>query len=197
VTDAPAAAQGSRFTIAPDASAVLVEARSSVGLISFGTTKLTGFFRGRLNDGEVDLSVVPSASLTLPVASLTSGNPLYDSEIRTRLHAQRFPTIDAELESATGLGGGRYAVHGDLTIHGETRPQTGTLTVTVEHKRSDGADDEGQPDTVTLTAMGSLTVDIRDFDIELPSLLLLQIYPDVTVRFRATARPDQAWRPEN
>jgi polyisoprenoid-binding protein YceI len=175
------------LAVLPDQSAVLIEARSSVGLISFGTTTLAGEFRGVLSDGEFDLTETPHASLVLPVRSLTSGNSLYDAEIRGRLNAQRYPTIEANLRTAEALGSGRFSVIGDLTIHGTTRELTTSLTVTAPTGPTTPADVSAPPEAVTVVATGTVIVDIRDFDIELPRGLMLQIFPDVTVSFRVTA----------
>ena len=162
--------------IVPTASAVLIEARSSVGKISFGTTEITGQFRGRVVDERLDSLLEGSA--VVPVASLTSGSALYDNELRTRMNAQRFPEFGASLGSVSDLGSGRLAVKGDLTIHGTTRPQDCTAVVEVT---------ERDPDCFAVVLSGTAVVDMRDYDIKLPSILMLRIYPDVTVRFRITA----------
>jgi YceI-like domain len=179
------------FAVLPEESAVLIEARSSVGPISFATTAMTGQFRAVLVGGEIDVTEDAQASLVLPVSALTSGNQLYDAELRTRLNAQRYPSITAELGTAAAIGAGRFSVTGDLTIHGTTRRQTGTLDISV----TDAAPASQEPESastarVTVVVFGTQIVDIRDFDIELPSMLMLQIYPDVTVRFRVTAVSD-------
>jgi hypothetical protein len=60
------------------------------------------------------------------------------------------------------------------TVHGVTRPVSGTVVV-------------------QLTAAGHLDVtgdqifDIRDFGIESPTVLMFRIYPDVTVRLHVEA----------
>ncbi|HSV39458.1 MAG TPA: YceI family protein [Nocardioidaceae bacterium] len=165
-----------RRTWLHSASGVLVEARSSVGLISFGSQSIGGGFEGRVVDGKLDTTAPIHVSVLVPVDSLQSGNALYDSELRTRLNVLRFPMIEAALTGVTDLGSGRYNVTGDLTIHGETRPQTGTATLTVEET----------PEPIVVIA-GTAVVDMRDYGIELPHVLMLRIYPDVAVHFRVTA----------
>ena len=164
------------LAIVPTASAVLIEARSSVGKISFGTTSITGTFMGRVVDDRLDSLLEGSA--VVPVASLASGSALYDNELRTRMNAQRFPEFGASLRSVSDLGSGRLAVTGDLTIHGTTRPQDCTATVEMT---------DNDPEHLTVVLSGTAVVDMRDYDIKLPSILMLRIYPDVTVRFRVTA----------
>ena len=69
---------------------------------------------------------------------------------------------------------GRYRVAGDLTFHGATRTAEGTVAVTV------GADRR-------LVVDGDQAFDIRDFDLDSPTVLMLRIYPDVRVRLHVEA----------
>jgi polyisoprenoid-binding protein YceI len=167
------------LVIVPSASAILVEARSSVGGIRFGTTEIGGTFAGVLVAGEDGPRVeLTQATAHVPVTSLVSGNRLYDNELHQRLNAKRFPTITADLRDAQELGSGRFNIAGDLTIHGETRSQACTAEVAL------AGTDTTAPSVVV---SGSAALDIRDFDIALPSALMLRIYPDVVVRFRVEA----------
>ena len=61
-----------------------------------------------------------------------------------------------------------------VTIHGTTRELSGGLELTLAE---DG----------TALITGQQRIDIRDFTIDLPSVLMLKIFPDVTVRFRIQA----------
>ncbi|HEV7627090.1 MAG TPA: YceI family protein [Streptomyces sp.] len=167
------------FLVVPEQSALLVEARSSAGPITFGTMTLQGRAELAMSGDDLDSAVPISASMEIPVVALDSGNSLYDAELRRRLDARRFPLIRVELHAARSLGGGRFVAEGDLTIHGTTRRLTGTISLALA-------------DENTLIATGSELVDIRDFEIELPTLLMLQIFPDVNVQFRLTARRQQA-----
>jgi polyisoprenoid-binding protein YceI len=163
-----------RFLVVPEQSALLVEARSSAGPITFGTMTLDGRAEFAMSGDDLDSAVPISARLEIPVVALVSGNSLYDAELRRRLDARRFPLIAVELHAARSRGGGRFVAEGDLNIHGTTRRLTGTVGLTL-------------PDANTLVASGSEEVDIRDFEIELPTVLMLKIYPDVSVQFRLTA----------
>ena len=186
-----AATQRRTFAFVPQASAVLVEARSSVGPISFGSTDVSGHISATMLGTDIDLDQPLEASLSLPVDSLVSGNQLYDAEIRSRLNSQRFPTIVANLRSVTAIASDRFSVTGDLTIHGTTSQETGTVNVAVTAlAAAEPASSSPGSGGITVVITGSRRVDIRDFDIELPSVLMLQIYPDVTVRFRLTASSD-------
>ena len=162
-----------RFAIDSAASALLIEARSTVGPIELATTALTGFADVAV-DGE-SLRGATSATIELAVESLTSGKALYDAEVHRRLDARRYPVIRAELKGARQLDVHRWALEGGLTIHGTTRDMTGSAEVRLMQSRR-------------LRIIGEQVLDIRDFAISLPSTLMLRIYPDVMVRFRLEAR---------
>ncbi len=178
----------SLLEVLPAQSAVLVESRSSIGVISFGTTTVTGQFRGVVVGTEIDVSQRPQASLILPVASLVSGNSLHDAEMRRRLSAQRYPSIAAELISAEALGAGRYAVTGNLTIRGISHHQSATIQIGIAEPPPPGADDAVGSHAVLL-ASGNLTIDMRDFGVALPHVLRMQVYPEVNVSFRLAVGP--------
>lgn len=156
------------------ASALLIEARSTVGPIELATTALTGAAEVGLSGDRIDPRSSPTAVIELEVESLTSGNALYDAEVHRRLNARRFPLIRAELKAAHPLDGHRWALDGGLTIHGTTCAMSGSADVRMV-----------KPDRLRI--VGEQVIDIRDFSISLPSTLMLRIYPDVMVRFRIEA----------
>lgn len=163
------------FVVDPATSALLIEARSTVGPIELATTTLTGAADVTLADGLLDAASEPTAAIELHVDSLTSGNALYDAEVHRRLDARRFPLIRAELASARPIDEHRWSLVGSLTIHGTIRSMQGSAEVRL---LSSGR----------LRIVGEQVIDIRDFAISLPSTLMLRIYPDVMVRFRIEAR---------
>lgn len=163
------------YDVAPERSAVLIQARSNVGPIELASTAITGRAEATLRDGGgLDLEQPPSASIAIQVSSLSSGNTRYDREIHRRLDAQRFPQIFAELQTARQAGTTALAVAGTLTIHGVTVTMSGAFEVEAldEHE---------------LRVVGEQAIDIRDFSINLPSTLMLRIYPEVVVGFRIEA----------
>ena len=157
------------FDVQPGQSALLIEARSSVGPISFGTTSLQGVVTASIVDGGWAEDVTPTAAVTLDMTSLASGNSLYDAELAQRIDSRRHPHAELVLDELVPLGlAGRYQASGSLTLHGVTRPLAGTVTVTTGE---DG----------TLLVDGEQVVDIREFGIPTPTVLMLRIYPDVRV----------------
>ena len=164
-----------RYALVADRSVVLVEARSSVGPLSFGTKGVKGTIEAAVDNGVLCTDVRPSGSLEIDVSGLSSGNRLYDAELLRRIDARRFPTAAVELRECLPSGpGSRYRLSGELTFHGVTRSAQGTvnLDVTRDHR---------------LVITGEQVFDIRDFAIPSPTVLMLRIYPDVRVRFHAEA----------
>jgi polyisoprenoid-binding protein YceI len=73
--------------------------------------------------------------------------------------------------------GNRYQLQGDLTFHGVTRLLTGTVEVAF-------------PATDVALVYGEKVIDIRDFDVPSPAVLMLKILPDVRVRMSLEAERD-------
>lgn len=165
----------SRYAVVPSSSAVLVAARSNMGSVEFGSTQLSGIIELVRSGEHVSIEVCPTVTLDVPLSSLTSGNALYDAELQTRLNVQRFPKVSIELVEAEFLTGLDYHVTGSVAIHGLTSTLHGIVTLSFP-----------EPDTVLV--LGDHTLDIRDFDIDVPSVLMLRIYPDVKVSLHLVAK---------
>ena len=100
---------------------------------------------------------------------LTSGNQLYDHELRRRIDARRFPTIAGRLSRIAANGPHpQYTVTGDVLFHGKTR--------TFEHDMHIEVHEDG----VSLT--GENVFDIREFGMKPPSMLMIRVYPEISVR---------------
>ena len=128
-------------------------------------------------DGRVNLQVPAYAKLSLPVDRLASGNALEDRELKRRIDARRFPTIDGELRALEESGAdGRYRARGELTFKGVTNTYEDEITIAA------AADDQQ-----LLTIAGAHTFDIRDFGMEPPKVLMFRVQPDVTVRIEVVA----------
>ena len=175
---APAADQvatTSRFRVVPERSVVMIDARSSVGPITFGAVGVTGFLEAAICDGTVHPEPCPTAHLEIEVERLRSGNSLYDAELLRRIDARRHPTVTLDLRACSRLSGsGRYQLGGQVTFHGVSRPLDGAVAVTLRSDRS-------------LLVRGEQMVDIRDFGLVSPTVLMLRIYPDVIVGLQIEA----------
>lgn len=166
-----------RYEVVPDRSAVLIEARSTVGPITFGAVGLTGTIEAEMRGGVIWPESATRARLEVPVTGLCSGNGLYDAELLRRIEARRYPVARLELADCIVVGtAGRYRVTGLLDFHGVVRTLEGGLTV---DPRPDG----------TIIVTGGHAFDIRDFDIASPTVLMLRIYPDVSVKLQVQAAP--------
>jgi polyisoprenoid-binding protein YceI len=159
-----------RFSFDPIRSCVWVDARSSLLPIKTQTRGLRGWVEvARLPDGTVDLAIPVQGRLEISVDRLSSGNHLYDRELRRRIDARRHPLIIGQI---TGVRSteveGRYRVAGDLSFHGETRVFEHEMTIAVEES--------------TIELKGDRVFDIREFGMKPPSMLMLKVYPEVAVR---------------
>ncbi len=165
------------YQVIPERSAVLIEARSTVGPITFGAVGLTGVVEAEMRGGVIWPAHATRATLEVPVTGLCSGNGLYDAELLRRIEARRYPIAKLELSECIVVGSaGRYRVTGRLDFHGVVRSLEGTVTV---DPRPDGS----------IIVTGGHAFDIRDFDIASPTVLMLRIYPDVTVKLQVEAVP--------
>lgn len=168
-----------RYRIVPERSWVEIRARSNVHPIETRTVGLEGFLElVFLNDGRVDLTSPPSGALSLRVEKLSSGNPLQDRELRRRIDARRYPTIDGELVDMRATSTqGRYAVSGDVTFRGVTRTVEDEMTFVHVGENGD------------LELEGETTFDVRDFGMNPPKILLFRVEPDVRVKAHVVAEP--------
>jgi hypothetical protein len=169
----------SRFRVVPDRSAVMINARSSVGPITFGAIGVTGVLEASVAGRRVCPTPFPTAHLEINIEQLHSGNSLYDAELLRRIDARRHPTVTLDLGACTALGStGRYQLHGEVTFHGVRKPLDGTVTVAM-------------PCEHTLVVRGEQVVDIRDFGVASPTVLMLRIYPDVVVGLQIEAELEE------
>jgi PadR family transcriptional regulator PadR len=173
---ANAAARGiQRFCVLPERSAVLIEARSTVGPITFGAIGITGWVETVVRDGVIHASEHTRAHVEIAVARLASGNRLYDAELLRRIDARRFPMVMLDLHEVTAIGSAdRFALDGSVAFHDATRHLQGTVVASL-------------PGAQTLSVRGEHGFDIRDFDISSPTVLMFRIYPDVIVKLQLEA----------
>jgi polyisoprenoid-binding protein YceI len=129
-----------------------------------------------VSEGTIKLDAAqPEATLTVDLATLRSGNTLYDAELLRRIDARAYPVTTLELRSAVRVGQSlRYRVDGDLTFHGVTQSISGSVEAEI-----DGAGH--------LHVTGEHVFDIRDFGVVAPNVLMLRIYPDVRIELQLEA----------
>jgi DNA-binding PadR family transcriptional regulator len=164
-----------RYELVAERSALLIEARSSVGPITFGAIGLSGSLEARVRDGGISADPSPRAHLEVPIAELRSGNRLYDAELLRRVDARRFPVVTLDLDECVRVGtGDRYNLVGRIGFHDVTRTIGGGVSITM-------------PSAGVVRVSGEQSFDIRDFGIASPTVLMLRIYPAVSVRLQVEA----------
>lgn len=163
------------FRFLPGRSAIVIKARSNVGPITFVTESVDGEIGIEVSDGEVVLDDSITARLEIHLGSLTSGNVLYDAEILRRVDARRFPLAVVALTSLSRIGSTNgYELSGTVTMHGVTRPIEGRVSAEF-------------PTPGSIVVTGEQVVDIREFELGVPSTFMLKIYPDVWIEMHLEA----------
>lgn len=179
-----------RYVVRPAASTLDFEAKSSVHPVRGRARDLTGYVDACREGATLVLEPPPTMHVEFPVEGLTSGNPLQDREMWKLLDSKRNRLVRADLrglrssESNThtesDVNANSYAVafvaNGEITLCGRSRGYEGTLGI--------ACDDAG------LTIDGSLRLDIRDFGITPPRLLVFTVRPDVAIRLHLVATPE-------
>jgi hypothetical protein len=156
-----------RFTVDPERSTVAIEARSSVHPIRGQTNGIVGTVDVAVNGDQLVLSPKPAAHIELPVGQLSSGNKLYDGELHRRIESRRFPVIVGDLAQVRRADDGGFRVSGALQFHGASNDVEAEIAATVNGDR--------------LVADWHQVVDIREFGVDPPRILLLRVYPDVGI----------------
>jgi polyisoprenoid-binding protein YceI len=165
------------FDVQPGRSAVLVKARSNVGPISFATSQVRGAISAQLDGNAVDLDGPITAELKVSLRELTSGNSLYDTELKRRIDVRRYPEATLHLEHAARSTdeSSRFELSGRIELHAVVRPLHGIITV--ERLERD-----------MMVIRGQQTLDIREFELDMPTTLALKIFPEVSVEMHLEAR---------
>lgn len=168
-----------RYTFDPVRSCIWVSGRSSLHPINTETRGISGWFSATtLADGSLDLDSPVAGRLELSVDRLTSGNALYDRELKRRMDARRYPTILGEITRVELCGADpSYRVTGDISFHGKIRRFTHEMTIEV----NDGS----------VLLSGDDEFDIREFGMKPPSMLMVRVYPEIKVRVELHGTRDQ------
>jgi polyisoprenoid-binding protein YceI len=161
--------------IDPEASLMSLDGRSTLHLIHAETSGLTGWIDSDLAR-EPGRTTVHAGKLVIPLSQLSSGNALYDAELRRRVDTRRYPTATAELSGWQPTSTpGSYRVTGNITVRGTTRVTEDEMWLSVEDER-------------TVILNGTHLFDIRDFNIDPPRLLTVRVQPEVTIAVALVGR---------
>lgn len=164
-----------RYVVVPAESTLSFEARSTMHRVHGAAANISGFIEAaRAEDGTLAADPAPQMHVEFPVERLRSGNDLQDREMWRLIDSRRFPTIIGDLrELRASSSAGRYVAEGDITLSGRMRRYSGEMSV------SGGAD--------RFVVDGELSVDIRDFGLKPPNLLIIKVDPVVRVRLHLVA----------
>ncbi len=147
-----------------------------MGPISFATSEVRGAISVETDGKAIDLEAPVTAELTVSLRELTSGNSLYDTELKRRIDARRYPEATLHLEQVARTGEAKeFELAGSIELHAVVRPLHGV--VTVERLERD-----------RMVIRGQQTLDIREFGLDVPTTLALKIFPEVTVEMHLEAR---------
>jgi len=166
-----------RFSVDAAESFLDVEGRSSLHPVKAKSTSLRGYIDAQWNGEKLVLDPAPRMHLEIPIESLSSGNGLEDRQMRQLVGSRSFPNIVAELTKVSALNGtsGAYAVTGAISLRGSTKTADGVITLKRDGDR--------------LVIDGEKSVDMRDFDIQPPRILMLQVYPELKIRMHLVGVP--------
>lgn len=164
------------YEIAPERSHLWIDARSNVHPIHASTDGLEGYVDIELvSDGGVDVEAGPSGKLSLSVDKIRSGNRMEDRELNKRIESRRFPTIVGVLNAMEPSGrAGGYRVRGDITFRGVTHSCEELMNIS-------------RVDDRTIRLDGRSRLDIRQFGMEPPRVLMARVEPEVDIRVEIVA----------
>ena len=167
-----------RFRIIPGESKLRVTARSNVHPIHGETDALEGYIDVALTDEVPDLTQPVQARLELQVDRIKADNSLFEGELHRRLDIRRYPRIVGELTRAESAGQRVYLVFGQLTFHGTTRRLQTSIMLRLDDRRR-------------IEAEWSQAVDIREFNLAAPRVLLFKVEPVVEVSVKVVAEREE------
>ena len=164
-----------RFEVNTAQTTVQVGLRVNLHPSHITANALTGFIECEIDEGgKPRLDHPYRAELTLPVEAIKSGNGLQDREMRRRFDTSRYPVISAVVTHGEALDGdGRYRATARLTLHGVTKDITGDVQLTASGD--------------TLTVDGQQVINVKDFGIDPPRLIILKVEPDVDLQVHIVA----------
>ncbi len=164
-----------KFRVNTNKSSVKVGLRINLHPSHVDANALTGVIECEVDDqGQPRLDQPYSADLALPVDAIKSGNGIQDREMRRRFDVGRYPTINARVTKGEALESqGHYRAVAQLTMHGQTREISGDLTLHV--------------DGTTMTIDGQQVINVKDFGIDPPRLIILKVEPDVDLTVHIVA----------
>lgn len=167
-----------RYAVSSPGSELTVDGRSTLHAVRATVAQLAGYVVAAWNsDGSLATTPQPQMHVEFPLDELRSGNAMVDREMQKLIDARRFPKVAADLRNVQPIAPPRYTATGDVTLAGRSRSYSGNFTFA---RDGDGVAVEGE-----------LSLDIRDFGLKPPSLLVLKVDPVLRLRLRLVARKSE------
>ena len=171
-----------RFIVNTAQSTVHVGLRVNLHPSHINASALSGVIECELDThGKPRLDRPYSAELALPVDAIKSGNGIQDREMRRRFDVSRYPVITTRVTKGEVLeGADRYRAVAQVTMHGHTREIEAEVQVRVEG--------------TTMAIDGKQVLNVKDFGIDPPRLVILRVEPevDLNVHIVAEVNPSRA-----
>lgn len=152
-----------RYSIDTTTSTITFHATTSLHPV-VASGPVTGWFEAEVHGDGFPEGTKLGGSIEVPVDSIKSGNPLYDTETRRRIDVKAHPTIRAEITETVSVDGPDAVIEGVVEFNGESAKLEGALTLTPDQE---------------LTGEG--TVDIQWWGLQPPRLLAFKVQPEVVV----------------
>lgn len=163
-----------RYEIVPERSQMWAEARSSLHPIRVETSGFRGHVEVVLTHGHPGLGI--PTRVEIEARRLKAGHLLLDGELQRRLEVTKYVQVIGEVKSAEPLdGAGRFRLRGELTLHGVARMLDTDVSMRLVDPR-------------TIEIQGEKVIDMRDFALDPPKILMFRVYPEVRVRARLIAQ---------
>jgi polyisoprenoid-binding protein YceI len=165
-----------RYAVDPSQSSLSADAQSTLHTVHTSVSGVAGFIEAAWNpDGTLAMTPEPKMHVEFPVDQLRSGNAMQDREMRKLIDSARFPKVAADLTGIEPLvSAGRYKATGEITLAGRSRAYGGEFSIANDGDR--------------LTLDGEVNLDIRDFGLKPPNLIILKVDPMLSVRLRLVAK---------
>lgn len=111
----------------------------------------------------IDKNNMLSGTFVVALAEFKTGIAQRDSHMMGYLEAIKYPTAEFQLNPISAVGGIKKAFTGTLTLHGVTKPVSGTV------------------DLSSTKADAKFSIDVTQFGIKVPTYKLLTVGKDVDV----------------
>jgi polyisoprenoid-binding protein YceI len=154
------------FAVDPGRSRLTITARSRIHPIHLDAP-VAGDIAAEVAPDGFDIAQPITASLIVELDQLRSDDRLVSAELKRRLDTAHHPLATFTVDSVSYDGGDAYRLTARLALLGITKPFVARCAVTLDGLR--------------MSASGSVSLDVRDFGITPPRMLMVRVEPDIAV----------------